>query len=215
MSTNRALGEPDILEKWRTSLENVNNQPVVAQEMAEIGYPKEVIDVGRGLYGVARSAFDANKKEGGEASAASSTFQKEEATLVKGYSQHRKKAKFVFRNDPIALRVLDVHQPVSDSYIPRIESVKKFYTVLSTDKTLSDAMETIKVPASEISEGLAQVAIVEKARADYIREQGEAMDAVAQKDAAFKEAEKWMRDFYAAARIALEDRPMLYATLFK
>ncbi len=39
--------------------------------------------------------------------------------------------------------------------------------------------------------------------------------AKAAKDAAFAEAEKWMHDFYTVARIALEDRPLLFATLFK
>ncbi len=48
---------------------------------------------------------------------------------------------------------------------------------------------------------------------EYLREVGESQDATKQKDAAFAEIDDWMRDFYAVARIALEDHPQLLETL--
>ncbi|NLT49572.1 MAG: hypothetical protein GXX85_01480, partial [Ignavibacteria bacterium] len=44
---------------------------------------------------------------------------------------------------------------------------------------------------------------------------GESEDATKEKDAAFAKMDKWMSDFYAVARIALEDKPQLLEALGK
>ncbi|RRD60443.1 hypothetical protein [Tannerella forsythia] len=54
-----------------------------------------------------------------------------------------------------------------------------------------------------------------QARADYLREKGESQDATKQKDAAFRAIETWLSDFFAVARIALEDNPQLLEALTK
>lgn len=215
MATNRSLKETEVLEKWRTSLENVTAQPTVAQAMAELGYSSEEIRKGKALYGNARDAYNDNKKEGDEASAAYKNFVHESDTLNAEYSLHRKKAKVIFRNDANAARELDIHVAKPEIYLPWIESVKKFYFNLSVNEVLSTAISKLKVTTADINAVQLQIERVEKARAEYVRELGESKDAVAAKDAAFAEAEKWMRDFYSVAHIALEDRPQLFATLFK
>lgn len=215
MSTNRTRRESEVLEKWRTSLENVTAQPEVAAAMAELGYTPEVVATGKAIFAKARAAYDVNRKESDEAIAANRIFVQESETLDTMYSLHRKKAKYVFRNDANAARELDVHVAEPDAYLPWIESVKKFYFGLSANEALSTAVSKLKVSAADITAAQQQIAKVEKARTEYVRELGELRDAVALKDAAFAEAEKWMRDFYTVARIALEDRPRLFATLFK
>ena len=54
---------------------------------------------------------------------------------------------------------------------------------------------------------------VEAARAAYLKEKGESQDATTIKDTAFAKLDDWMSEFYAVARIALEDNPQLLEAL--
>jgi hypothetical protein len=51
--------------------------------------------------------------------------------------------------------------------------------------------------------------------ADYLREKGESQDSTKAKDAAFAKLDDWMSEFYAVAKIALEDNPQLLESLGK
>lgn len=48
-----------------------------------------------------------------------------------------------------------------------------------------------------------------------MKEKGESQDATKLKDTAFGELDDWMREFYAVAKIALEDNPQLLESLEK
>jgi hypothetical protein len=56
---------------------------------------------------------------------------------------------------------------------------------------------------------------VEIARSAYLREKGESQDATQLKDKAFANLDDWMSEFYAVAKIALEDSPQLLESLGK
>jgi hypothetical protein len=51
--------------------------------------------------------------------------------------------------------------------------------------------------------------------AKYLKEVGESQDATKAKDAAFAKMDDWMSEFYAVARIGLEDNPQLLEALGK
>ncbi len=57
---------------------------------------------------------------------------------------------------------------------------------------------------------------LETARAVYLKEKGgESQDATKGKDAAFAKIDDWMSEFYAVAKIGLEDNPQLLEALGK
>ena len=56
---------------------------------------------------------------------------------------------------------------------------------------------------------------VEQARAVYLKEKGETQVATQTKDAALAKIDDWMSEFFAVARIALEDQPQLLEVLGK
>ena len=74
---------------------------------------------------------------------------------------------------------------------------------------------TVQNNARTIAKAQHEAALVRQARADYLREKGESQDATKQKDAAFRAIETWLSDFFAVARIALEDNPQLLEALTK
>lgn len=54
---------------------------------------------------------------------------------------------------------------------------------------------------------------LEKSRAEYLREKEGSQDSTKIKDAALAKMDDWMSEFYAVAKIALEDNPKLLEVL--
>ena len=71
----------------------------------------------------------------------------------------------------------------------------------------------MKITAEQLNAANALIADVETTRADYLREKGESQNATQTKDASFAVLDDWMSEFYAVARIALEDQPQLLEAL--
>jgi len=90
-----------------------------------------------------------------------------------------------------------------------METIKTFYNGLQADSTLLGQLAILKVTPEDVTATLALITETEAARAAYLIEVGESQDATKNKDAAFAQIDLWMRDFYAVAKIALEDHPQL------
>jgi hypothetical protein len=213
--SNLRTSEAALLETWRIALENAVSQPGIVREMSELGYNAAKIEEGRNLLVWTRTVYDFNKLEDTESSEASRLLKDARQALHKRYMLHRKKAKIVFRDRPEALRRLQLDTPVQSSYIGWIEQVKAFYAALLSEPDLLKQLSNLKVDDVQVADARKQIGTVEHCRADYLREKGESEDATQQKDNALRDMERWMSDFYAVARIALEDSPQLLEALGK
>lgn len=89
------------------------------------------------------------------------------------------------------------------------EAIKTFYNGLQADSTLLDRLLIFKISPADVIAGLALIAETEAARSAYLIEVGESQNATKTKNSAFEAIDIWMRDFYAVAKIALEDSPQL------
>lgn len=213
MGTNRTRSEVQILENYRVALDNAEQQPQIANTLAEYGYPKEEIAKGRQLFEQTRQAFDFNKQEDVETTEARADYDTHWENLSDYYGLHRKKAKVVFRNDEVTLHKLELHRAVPRSYILWVETMKTFYHGVQTDPNLQRKLARLKVAQEDIANGLASIAELENKRSYYLREKGESQEATKTKDEAFQKMDEWMRDFYAVAKIALEEQPQLLESL--
>ena len=199
------LTEAELLETFRISLENVRNQSDIAGIMAEFGYPSEIINEGESLFNNARKAYDHNKQEGDETSKSYLDFLNVKHKLAKRYSNDRTIAKVVFRNDPAIKMQLALNGEIPTAYLNWLEFVRKLYQELSQNTELQAKVAPLKLTQEKIVEATNLISLVESLRADYIRELGESQQSKVQKDHAFAQLETWMREFYAVAKIALED----------
>ncbi len=215
MATKRTLTEAETLEQYRVSLDNVENQSEIATIMAEFGYDTETVGEGKALLAETRLAYDANKTEDDETSEAYGKFSDLKAQLEETYSLHRKKAKVVFRNDVLILDKLAVSGSLPKAYVKWLETAKKFYSVASTDTDLQSKLARLKITTDDLTTASTLISNLEAARADYLREKGESQDSTKIKDAAFVKIDDWMSEFYAVAKIALEDNPQLLESLGK
>jgi len=199
------LTEVELLETFRISLENVRNQSEIAKIMAEFGYPSEIITEGESLFNNARKAYDHNKQEGDETSKSYLAFLDVKHELAKRYSNDRKIAKVVFRNDAAIKMQLALTGEIPAAYLNWLEVVRKLYQELAQNSELQAKMAPLKITSEKILETLNLITLLESSRAEYIRELGESQLSKVQKDHAFAQLESWMREFYAVAKIALED----------
>lgn len=215
MVTKKSLSEAEALEQYRVSLTNVETQPLLATTMAEFGYDTTVIGEGKALLAETRQVFDLNKTEDDETSEAYELFKTLKESLADIYRMHRKKAKVIFRNDPKTLEKLALTGSLSKAYIKWLETVRRFYTVAGKDPQIQAKLLRLKITADDITAATSLIADLEAARGEYLREKGESQETTKAKDAAFEKMDDWMSEFYAVAKIAMEDKPQLLESLGK
>ncbi|MDX1828631.1 MAG: hypothetical protein R3342_03700 [Lutibacter sp.] len=215
MATNKTLSEAEALEQYRVSFENVASQPEIATIMAEFGYDETLLTEGKTLLTKARQTYDFNKKEDDETSEAYNNFITTKENLANTYTLHRKKAKVIFRKEPVTLSKLSISGSLPKSYIKWLEAVKKFYAVAFGDTEIETKLAKLKVTPTELESTIALIAELEINRAEYLREKGESQNATKTKDKAFGELDDWMSEFYTVGKIALEDNPQLLESLGK
>lgn len=215
MATKKTSSEAETLEQYRIALENTESQTEIATIMAEFGYDETLLTEGKTLLTKTREAFDFNKKEDDETTESYSNFTTLKENLAKTYSLHRKKAKVIFRKEPTTLSKLALTGSLPSAYITWLETVKKFYTVASEDTAIQTKLVRLKITPEDISGTITLINNLEEARATYLREKGESQDATKAKDKAFAEIDDWISEFYAVAKIALEDNLQLLESIGK
>jgi hypothetical protein len=215
MATRPKNSEADTLELYRVALENAETQSEIATVMAELGYDSAKITEGKTLFTETRSAYDLNKTEDDETSAASAAFSDKKAELEKIFKMQRKKAKVIFRNDSLTADKLAISGEMPRTYIKWIEAARKFYSVATSDTDIQTKLARLAITADSLTAANTLITELETARAEYLKEVGESQDATKAKDAAFAKMDDWMSEFYAVARIGLEDKPQLLEALGK
>lgn len=215
MASRTKLTDSETLELYRVALENAELQPEIATIMADLGYDSAKIAEGKALLTETRTAYDANKTEDDETSAAYADFSGKKEQLEDVFNIHRKKAKVVFRNDSLTADKLAITGVMPRTYIKWLEAAKKFYSVASTDVDIQSKLARLKISADDITAANTLISELETARAVYLKEKGESQDATKMKDTAFAKIDDWMSEFYAVAKIGLEDNPQLLEALGK
>jgi inosine/xanthosine triphosphate pyrophosphatase family protein len=213
MATRPKNSETVSLERYRVSLENAESQPEIATAMAELGYNPAKITEGKNLLAQTRSVYDLNKTEDDETSAAYAVFSSKKAALTKIYKTHRKKAKVVFRDDSLTANKLAITGEMPDTYINWFEGVKKFYSLATSDTDIQTKLSRLAITPESLAEANTLITEIEDARTVYLKEVGESQNATKAKDAAMATMGYWMSEFYAVARIGLEDKPQLLEAL--
>jgi hypothetical protein len=213
MATRPKISEAKTLEQYRVTFENTVSQPQIATTMAEYGYDPAKVAEGKALYDSTRQSFDSNQTETDEASAAYATFETKKDQLDNIYSAHRKKAKVVFRDDSTTADKLEISGTMPVAYVKWLETVRKFYKIAIANTDIQTKLARLKISLDDLNAAQALIPEVETLRAAYLKEKGESQDATTVKDTAFAKLDDWMSEFYAVAKIAMEDNPQLLEAL--
>ena len=150
-----------------------------------------------------------------ETSEAYNDFSSKRELLEDTFTLHRKKAKVVFRKDALTADKLAISGAMPRNYIKWLEAARKFYSVASADTAIQGKLARLQVTADDLVAANTMISDLEAARSEYLKEKGESQDATKAKDAAFAKIDDWMSEFYAVAKIDLEDNPQLLEALGK
>ncbi len=135
--------------------------------------------------------------------------------MVETYKAHRKRAKIVFKDDDATLKILALKGSIATRVLTLLEEIGILYTELDKDNAFKTAVQKMKITPEDISAQLTKLAETKQLYAQYTTEKGESQQATRDKNKAFADLEKWVREFYTVAKIALEDKPQLLESLGK
>lgn len=214
MATERRT-ELQLLENYRVAFQNIKEVELLRTELAEYGYDDANITQGKALYDKAQQLFDKNKQETEEEKLAYKHFAKAYDELAKTYSKHRKIAKVALMNQRELWSVFRIEGAEPDAYLQWIDDARAFYHQAKTNETAQSLLTQFKLQQPDVDIQISKIAEVQTLRAAYEKERGESQDATQNKNKALAEIALWMREFFAVAKIALDDHPQLLESLKK
>lgn len=207
--------QSEILEATRIALHNVETNPVIKPLMEELGYNTTKIDEGKALLTEAKNQFLQNQQIEDSKLKAYKLFENKRIEIDATYGKDRKKSKIIFKNDTLVLKELGLTGSVPKSYVKWLETISLFYNTLNAQPNLVSQLTVVQITSQSVTEALAAINELESLRASYIQSKGNAQNATKTKNKAFVKLEKYMSNFYAMARITLEDEPQLLESLGK
>lgn len=116
--------EAETLELYRNSLVNAESQPVISSILSEFGYGPETIAQGKAVLAETQQAYDTNQMENDEYFSAYNAFTTKREELFDTYALDRKKAKVIFRNDPVVAERLGIRGSVPRTYMNWLETAR-------------------------------------------------------------------------------------------
>lgn len=203
------LSNEQILQDFGALFLNLTKETELAIEMASYGYDKEKVAEGKALYDKANELYLKNKKENADETTASLEYRKKLDELLEIYTNHRKRAKVVFRDQADTLKLLALSGSASRNRAGLLKEIEILYVNLNDNETLLNEVKIMKISAEDIKSQIQRLNDVQTAHANYLQEKGESQQATKDKNEAFAKLEKWVRNLYAVAKIALEDKPQL------
>lgn len=208
MASNLKSTEINFLEKSRMAIQNAEH-PQIAPLLDEFSI--DAIERGKGLshYTIARTAYDNNRIEHDEESAAYSDFDTAMNAVKSRYTKDKKRAKVAFKRDAQSKAKLRIDTSLPDAYLPRIDTIATFYKELASSPEMLAKMARLKFNETDLTDGQKAVEEVEAKRSAYLIERGEAQEATVEKDKALEALHFWMDDFLDVAELALEEHPQL------
>lgn len=195
--------------------ENISKNEVLKTELAEYGYDATELAKGKALYDTAATKIDANKTETAQEKLAYDKFAQKFEQFKKAYTINRKKAKIIFKDDERVLSVLAVKGIASIRISEILNNADTLYKQLKGNTDLRKPLEKLKINEAYLDTQIAFLEEVKNLYQAYIKEKGESQQATKDKDQALANLEKWLREFYAIAKIALEDKPQLLESVSK
>ena len=215
MALKNTRSQTEILESCRIALQNVETNPLIKPLMEALGYNTTKIDEGKAILNNAKTLYNQNQELEDARGKAYQTFEEKRVAIDLKYATDRKKAKIIFKTDPLILKELGLKGALPRTYVKWLETVSLFYNTLNTQTEVLAKLATLQVTAQSVTDQLAAINELENLRAAYIQTKGNGQNATKTKNKAFKDLEKWMSDFYAVARLALEGEPQLLESLGK
>lgn len=203
------LSNEKMLQDFGVLFLNLAKESELKNAVEEYGYNSDKIAKGKTLYDKANELYLKNKKDSSNEIDASANYRKKIDGLLETYMQHRKKAKIVFKEQQEVMKKLSLSGSLSRNKANLLKEIEILYINLKEDEKLLNEVKVMKITNEEVENQIQNIEKVRELYADYLKMKAESQQATKDKDKAFSELDKWVKEFYAVAEIALEDKQQL------
>lgn len=192
-----------ILER-QYALENAMSHPGIQRKLNRVSYDRKTLLTGKALNEKVRLLQIAKKDHYGSQATATDMLAANQAEAQRMYHEQVALARLAFKNDRGMQMKLEIVGPRKRSKDGWLAQAMTFYG--KTDE-MATAMAGYGVSQETLQQTKAMVEALATTRQQQLRSISEAQDATEQRDIALRAMNAWMRDFRAAARVALKDNP--------
>lgn len=189
------------------AINNALNDAGIQNALAVFGYDANRINEGKTLLEAADNLVKQHKKEYGEQYEATGAFKAALNTADRAYMKSLKVARIAFTEKPDAQTALMLYGIRKRTLSGWIQQAESFYKNLLADADFMAQMAVYGYTQEKLEAELSLVQAVSDANLAQEKEKGEAQQATYDRDAKMDELDKWMSDFVAIARIALDENP--------
>src|SRR5690606_898326 len=162
-----ATSEAEILDQYRIALHNARHQSAISQILDEFGYGPDTLAEGDARLAAARSAFDGNRTERSEASAAHHVFSTKKDQLIDRYALDGCRVKSAFCYYPATANERATVGNTPGSYFWEQEAARTFYSVSLANTEIHGKFARLKSTPENLSQANTFLGEVETARANY------------------------------------------------
>jgi hypothetical protein len=197
----------DFLFSSRIMIENSLRDEPLKQALAVYGYTEEKLNQGKELYNKAEKLHLARKMEYGEQIAATAELDTVWDQAEKQYMKTLKIARVALKEDVRAYESTMLFGDRKRSLSGWLEQARAFYTNLLGDSGFLNALSAYGYTQAKLEK---EAALVDQVIAKHMaqkKEMGEAQEATAMRDKALDNLAKWISDFRAVVKVALEEDP--------
>jgi hypothetical protein len=191
----------------RVMIEDALTDDEVGRALISYGYHEEKLMAGKRLYDEVAALQNAQKKVYGERMAATAEFSNSRKTANEQYMKALKVARVAFKDDPKADKALMLHGERKQSFSEWREQAQVFYENILKE---SDLMNTFSGYGYSPDRLRQEAALLELAVIKSLQQKqkiGEAQEATAIRDNKLDELARWISDFQAVVKVALQDNP--------
>lgn len=187
----------------RLILNNTGKDTDTAKRMGQYNFPPKRMQEGENLMLLLKDIQSSKKSAFDEQWNISNRITQEVSSLRPLFVEHVAAARFAFRREPEVLNALNVKR-ISNNKWSWIAQAEAFYQQIADH---SDKMLPFGFTVEELQQAKASVEALLALRDDRMLKKGEAENCTVNKNDAAKQLRSWVREFHAAARLALKDQP--------
>lgn len=206
MTTKRSLA--DLLGRTRKIIITITDTPEIRAEMKTFGYTDERLDSGKVKLTAVESFFEKQKKEQGEAYAASKQYLEQRDHVEEFYRKDVKLLRIPARSNPELDKLLPKQVETSNSNQMVKDSMEVYQNLINNPNLAASLLQVGRKP-TDYADKLAEVKQLGQLVAQYDKEFAEAVTATSIRNKEFDELQAYCKDLRTVAGLALEGKPAL------
>ena len=196
-----------LLEQGRVALGNAMDTPEILSLLASFNYGEPKLKEGQAAFKTLEEQHAAQLRLHAQQKEATAAFKAARDDARKMYSRHVKITRALLSEEPERLARLGLEGQRAKAFGAWLVQARQFYREGLADAGLQASLAEGGLTQAVLESGQAGVEAASQANAAQESAKGLAQQSTKDRDAAAADFQKWMRNFWKIAEVALSDQP--------